>query len=585
MSSLRRFLPSSSGFARPHRRRYADTVALGLVLQVSSALLMFFAGYLICQTAAEGAVLMAVMTPLACVQLFGIARPVARYVERLFAHDWVFRITSDLRRALFRHFAHRTASNGAMKSGDAVALLADDIGQFQNLYLRIVLPTLIALLMWVVTLVFFGIFSLAFAGMLALVSALAVIAAPLLSYRLFARHVKLAKRDTHDLYVQLADDVYGASEWRRALRTDERAGRSLAMEQQVRNSQLGTRQSQRVVTLCAKLVLLAAALAIIMWAQGSFANGTTQASASLVAAFSLGWFPLFETFLPLIDAAFDVPALDDSADRLSSCTAEPTIADEPTTGDLGAPIPDAHISLSGVSFAYPGSQSNVFENLDLEISPGQKVAILGRSGSGKSTLASLIRGSLAPTQGSVEYGGVNASRLAPRMHRHVGIVEQDPYLFDRSLRDNVSIGKPDAADGEIERALALAGLDDLVMSLPDGLSTLVGEAGTRFSGGERQRIALARVLLANPETVILDEATAGLDPETERRILATAFEAFADKTLIVITHHLLGIELFDRVLFVEDGGIALDGSPSMLASTSTRFQRLLAFDRGEELPR
>ena len=581
MSTLRRFLPSSSKFAHAHRRRYAATVGLGLGLQAASALLMFFAGYLICKTATDGMILMAVMTPLACVQLFGIARPLARYFERLFAHDWVFRITSDLRRALFRFFALSYSRIAKTRSGDAVALLADDIGQFQNLYLRIVLPTLIALIMWAIVIVFFGVFSLAFAGMLALASALATIVCPLVSYRLFSGRIMQAKRATHDLYVQLADDVYGAAEWRRSLRTAERTNLSLDAEQKVRDEQLSLRQSQRALVLAAKLVLLACAIGIIVWSSATFAASPGQTSASLVAAFSLGWFPLFETFIPLVDAAFDAPALEESADRLAGC-ADDSLLLESAANDERAETPDgAEIAIRALSFTYPDTDAPVFANLDLTIAQGQKVAIIGRSGSGKSTLATLIRGELEPTSGTVEYGGIPASRLSGTMYRHVGIVEQDPYLFYRSLRDNVRIAKPDASDDDILAALSQAGLGELVAALPEGLDTNVGESGERFSGGERQRIALARVLLANPETVIFDEATTGLDPETERRILATTFEVFADKTLIVITHHLLGIELFDRVLFVEDGGIALDGSPSELAASSPRFQKLLAFDRGE----
>ena len=580
MSSLGRFLPSS-GFARAHQKQYAGTVALGLVLHVSSALLMFFAGYLICLTAADGALLMAVMTPLACVQLFGIARPVARYFERLSAHDWVFRITSDLRRTLFRFFARTSSRVNSLRSGDAVALLADDIGQFQNLYLRIVLPTLIALVTWALTIVFFGFFSPAFAAALALVSMLVVIVAPLLSYRLFSQQIAQAKRDTHDLYVQLADDVYGAAEWRRALRTDERAQRSLEFEQHVRTSQLSTRQAHRVITLLAKIVLLALAFAIISWSATTFAVEPGQSSASLVAAFSLGWFPLFETFLPLIDAAFDVPALEESADRLRACISNESVGAAPESM-VDDPVPDGStICMRNLSFAYPEFDRPIFENLDLTIEAGQKVAVIGRSGSGKSTLAALIRGELEPSSGSIEYGGVATRELATSMHRHVGIVEQNPYLFDRSLRDNVNIGKPDASDDEIIDALSAAGLGSLVSTLPEGLGTNVGESGERFSGGERQRIALARVLLAGPETVILDEATAGLDPDTEWRILSTTLGAFEDKTLIVITHHLLGIELFDRVMLVENGGIALDGAPAELAKSNARFGKLLAFDRGD----
>ena len=166
------------------------------------------------------------------------------------------------------------------------------------------------------------------------------------------------------------------------------------------------------------------------------------------------------------------------------------------------------------------------------------------------------------------------------MARYLGVIQQQTYLFNRSLRENLRIGREDATDEDVNNVLERVGLRTLVERLPEGLDTLVDEAGVRFSGGERHRIALARVLLQDVSTIVLDEPTVGLDPATERALLKAVFATTEGKTLIMITHHLQGVADMDRVVFLEDGRIELEGSPAVLARESERYRRLLAFDRG-----
>lgn len=162
----------------------------------------------------------------------------------------------------------------------------------------------------------------------------------------------------------------------------------------------------------------------------------------------------------------------------------------------------------------------------------------------------------------------------------VGIIEQKPHLFNQTLRENLLVGRVDATDAELERVLDDVGLTPLLNRLSCGLDTVVDEAGLRFSGGERHRIALARVLLARVPVVVLDEPFAGLDPATERALVEVMFKTLGGRTVIMITHHLQGVSLCDRVVLLEDGVFALDGAPADLARTSDRYRRLLALDAG-----
>lgn len=232
-----------------------------------------------------------------------------------------------------------------------------------------------------------------------------------------------------------------------------------------------------------------------------------------------------------------------------------------------------------------GAGTPLLSGVSLTIERGQKVAILGASGSGKSTLLHLIRGDLAPSSGAVTLGGVPTAKLnaAGCIHQYVGYMQQSSYLFAQTLRGNLKVGNPKVTDEQAINALQEVCLQPLLDCLPDGLDTSVDESGLRFSGGERQRIALARLLLAQTPVVLLDEPTVSLDPLTETKLLDTVFDVLADRTVIMVTHHLCGIEHMDRVLLVQDGRILLDGSPQELAKSSELFQRLLAFDRGLKL--
>jgi ATP-binding cassette subfamily C protein CydC len=162
----------------------------------------------------------------------------------------------------------------------------------------------------------------------------------------------------------------------------------------------------------------------------------------------------------------------------------------------------------------------------------------------------------------------------------VGYISQDSYIFALSILDNLRIGNVEISLDQAWHALDLVGLKSHVEALPQGIYSLASEAGLNFSGGEAQRLALARVFLQDPSIVVLDEPTVGLDPATEHSIMEAIMNVFADQTLIMITHHLQGIESFDRVIFLENGKLEMDGSPEDLAKKNTRFKKLLAFDSG-----
>jgi ATP-binding cassette subfamily C protein CydC len=231
-------------------------------------------------------------------------------------------------------------------------------------------------------------------------------------------------------------------------------------------------------------------------------------------------------------------------------------------------------------YQYPGAIQPALSGLNLTIKPGERLAILGRSGSGKTTLAHLLRGDLCPTSGAVLLNDVPTWKINQQISHYIGVLHQAPYLFHTSLGNNLRLANEQATDQQLWDVLARVGLKDLIAKLPAGLETEVDEAGLRFSGGERHRLALARILLQDVSIVILDEPTVSLDPLTEQSLIETIDAQLAGKTLIWITHHLQGLSLMDQVIFIEDGKLQMSGTPRQLATHDAHYQKLLAIDQG-----
>jgi ABC-type bacteriocin/lantibiotic exporter with double-glycine peptidase domain len=221
----------------------------------------------------------------------------------------------------------------------------------------------------------------------------------------------------------------------------------------------------------------------------------------------------------------------------------------------------AAICLENVTFAYKNA-APVLRKLNLRVAPGEKVAVFGLSGTGKSTLVQLLFGLRTPDNGNVKIG---AGRTGRHPYDSLGYASSDPFLLHASVRENLCYGNPNVSVESMAEAARLAEAKKFILSLPEGFETVIGGRGHTLSDGQRQRLGLARLFLLDPDVLVLDEAFSGMDPETESRVRANLFNAFADRAVLTISHRLTGLEQFDRLLLMQEGQLHEVGREELFA--------------------
>lgn len=565
-------------WVKPFMKKYKSALILALFLGfltfLSAGGLMFVSGYLISRAASRPENILMIYIPIVFTRGFGISRPVFRYLERLVSHNWVLKMTSKLRLKLYttletdgvffkRHY----------RMGDILGMLAEDINHIQDLYLRTIFPTVIAWLLYIAIVIALGFYSWWFALVMAFLFFSLVVVLPLWSLIINGARQEKEKQLKSALYSELTDNVLGVSDWIFSQRGDEyvalhEENQARLLELQEKLRRFNNRRDFLVESIFGIIVV-----ALVLWTSQTFI-GNHGGDANWIAAFVLSVFPLVDAFNVLPSAAEETNRYKDSIVRLNELPTRPEV--EPIKDFTGT----TEIEIQNLSFTYSNTTKRVLDNLSLSLPVGHKLAILGRSGSGKSTLASLLRGDLVPSEGTIKIGGIETQRFGDTISEQIGVIQQTPYLFNTTILNNLRLGNQQATIEEAWEVLEKVGLRKLIESLPDGLDTMVDEAGLRFSGGERHRLALARLLLKDTPVILFDEPTVGLDPITEQALIDTFFETLNDKTIIWITHHLQGIEKMDQVIFIEEGQLEMSGSPKELAQTNPRYQQLKTIDEG-----
>lgn len=575
-------------YVKAHKGLMFLTILLGILGVASGAMLLFISGFLISKSALRPENIMIVYVPIVAVRTFSISQASMRYLERLVGHEVILRILEKMRSRLYRALEPQALFlQSRYQTGDLLSMLSEDIEHLQNFYLRTVFPSVLALFLYATLIAVLGLFDLPFALMMALMLAVIVFLIPFISLKITKRKYIALKKGRNGLYQQLTDAVFGLSDWQASGRTVEFLTDYTHKENKIHMIEKNMKRWQHIRSVVIQLIVGLVVVMMIIWTGNETASGTI--APTVIAAFVLMMLAISDALTPISEAVEQIPTYEESFMRVAATEnklvpvghklikakdVEEVLENESRSveGNKG------EIELDNVSYRYPKNRTQVFHNLSLKVEAGKKIAILGRSGVGKSTLLKLLTGTLEPTSGTVFIEGNKAN--SHLLGKSISILNQKSHLFDTTVGNNIRIGNPEAVDEAVWGAVEQAQLTAFLLSLPNGLHTRMEEMGHRFSGGERQRIAFARVLLQETPIVIFDEPTIGLDPKTEQALLQTMFSAAKEKTVIWVTHHLAGIEQMDEIIFLEEGKIALQGSHQYLFATSAQYRTLYKMDKG-----
>jgi ATP-binding cassette, subfamily C, bacterial CydC len=528
------------------RWRLAWATLLGALTVIFGVGLMATAGYLISR-AAERPPILSLMVAIVAVQFFGISRPVVRYLERLASHDMTLRVLGGLRARFFERIEPLApAQLDGYRRGDLLSRMVADVDALQNLYLRGLEPPLVALLAGGVSV---GVASavLPAAGVALAAGLLAGgIAVPAVAGLLGARAGRRQAAARGQLAAELVELTGAAPElvaFGREHDALERVRRADAHLVRI------ARRSAFATGLADGLGLLVTGVTVVgVLALAVDASGHGRLDKVLIAMLALLALASFEAVTPLAAAARELSATLAAGRRILELTDQPaSVLDSATPAPL-PPWPFA-VALEGVSARYPDQPLPALHGVSLRLAPGERVALVGPSGAGKTTVVNLLLRFLAAEEGRLTLGGRDVRDYRQDDVRGAfAVAGQDAHLFSASIADNVRLGRPEAAEAEVEQALRQARIWDWVTSLPDGLGTQVGEAGSELSGGQRQRIVLARALVAGAPVLVLDEPTAHLDHDTASSLMRDVMAVADDRTVLLITHRDEGLELVDRTV-------------------------------------
>ncbi|GMA69369.1 amino acid ABC transporter ATP-binding protein [Leuconostoc litchii] len=530
---------------------------------------MFVSGFLISRSAQHPSNILIIYVPIVLTRAFGIARPVFRYAQRLVSHNWVLRVVSKTRKRLYESAASTASSiRGKLQTGEILSLLADDLDRLQNLYLRTLFPLGAGMLLYLFLTLAVGSINWQFVLWWFMLLAAILIIIPLVSLAANYHDVQRQKSLQQKLYTDATDAILGLQDWVLSGRqTDlvKNQGTTMKALAQVKNKSMNIGWWR---DFCIQILVLILIIVTLIWSANQFSGNDD--TINYIAAFTLAIFPLVDSFIGVNQGVSEASFYEDSIARLNNL---PEIS--PVSNSK---IPKSSvIKFDQVTFKY--DHKILIDHLSFDIITNEKIALLGRSGAGKTTLLKLLVGDVQPVSGQVTIGGKPIKELQGHLSSLVAVLDQQAYLFDTTIMNNVRMGNIHATDEQVKVAIKKAGLQPLINSLSDGYDTQMEEAGTRFSGGERQRFALARIMLQDAPIVVLDEPTVSLDPKTEYEVLSQIFSVLKDRTIIWVTHHLTGIENVDKVYFLENGKFSLNGSPAELNKNSVRFKQLLLMDQ------
>jgi thiol reductant ABC exporter CydC subunit len=585
--------------ARPFTQRMALAVLLGFATIGSSIGLMTTSAYLIASAALHPSIA-DLQVAIVGVRFFGIARGVCRYLERCVSHEVTFRLLARLR-VWFYAALEPLAPARLMhyRSGDLLARIVADIETLENVYLRVIAPPVVALLVAVLVTALLGSFDPRLAATLLAFLLLTGAGLPLLVQALSRASGQRLVQVRSALNSTLVDGIQGMADLLAFGRGEDHLAQVRELGRELAQLQAGMARLSGLHGALTGLLMNLATLAVLAVAIPLVSSA--QIDGVYLALLTLATISCFEAVIPLPQALQTLETSLEAARRLFAIVdARPAVTDPASS----LPVPaQPSLCVKGLCFTYDAGEPPVLDKIDFDLPAGKRLAIVGPSGAGKSTLVHLLLRFWEYDRGHILLDGQELRHYGQEeLRRRIGVVSQRTHLFNATVRENLLMSLPAANDshvgqvgGQREPGLGARNLDeelaeatearmvqaaqqaqihDFIRSLPQGYDTRLGEQGVRLSGGQRQRLAIARAILKDAPLLILDEPTAHLDALTEREVMGTLRALTTGRTVLIVTHRLVGLEMADEILVFSAGRIVERGRHRDLIQRGGLYQRM-----------
>ncbi|PML53659.1 heme ABC transporter ATP-binding protein/permease CydC [Vibrio lentus] len=509
------------------------------------------------------------MLPGGGVRGLAMSRTAGRWGERVVSHNATFKLLTDLRIFFFKKLAPLIPGRiSNLRDADLLNRLVADVDAMDHVYLRLVSPVTVG----VFGIFFLTLFLMWFDSSLGLILGsillIMLLVWPVLFYKLGKRNGSELTQNKADLRVTTLDWIEGYSELT-LFGAEERYRNAILETQRKLMANQFVNANLTGMASAALMLFNGLTLVLMLWLAADGVGG--NAPDPFIALMAFATMASFELLMPIAGAFQHLGQTLSSARRLNEVIlSEPEVQFAEEKLDINKPL---DITFSNVTFNYPDSERSVLNAVDLTIPATHKVAIVGQTGSGKSTLIQLLTRYWDPKKGYISIAGIELTQWnESQLRESISVVSQRVDILNGTLRDNLLIARPEATDDHLANILKDVGLEKLLEN--NALDSWLGDGGRQLSGGEKRRIGIARAILHDAPILLLDEPTEGLDKQTEQSIMALFEKHFEGKTVIFITHRLIGLESMDSIVLIEQGEIVENGSHEKLLNEEGRYFQL-----------
>ena len=484
-----------------------------------------------------------------------------RYGEGVVSHAASYHLLANMRVHLFETI-RKLAPACLMdrKKGDLLNIAVSDIETVEFFFAHTIGPMITVIVLPVTTLVLALVYHPLFAAVLLPIYLIVSVALPMIAIKA-GRPIGLKYRERlGEVKAMVLESVYGIKDIQIFGVADDRMQELLAQNKKVNRAAHGITMHRQTVSSAPTFFVYLARILVLVIGTYLAANGAPNPIGTIVISFlATASFSSTQSLTMVISSLLETYAAAERLFILEDTEPEVKQVEHPTqTGPIHS------IVFENTGFQYDKQSRKILDGFTLDIRQGDKIGIVGESGMGKSTVLRLLLRFWNPTEGDIKINGVPIRQTdLSELHRRIAVLEQDTFLFNGTIAENIALGWPDAPAERIVHAAKRAGIDAFIQQLPDGYQTQMGQMGSRLSGGERQRIGIARAMLTDPDVLVMDEPTSSLDTLHEKELLDTLKREYADKTLLIISHRMSTLTGCNRIIRLEDGKAVEQGKGSL----------------------